>query len=110
MRLEGVAPLTDLFWVVPLRSITLPVLESSTLPLLSMIRVLGVFTERLSAVLLLPERALRVFVAVLLLPERVDRVADDLPESPAVRELFLLAMLLLYTLLLLPERLCVRLL
>jgi phytoene/squalene synthetase len=75
-----------------------------------MIRVLGVLTERLSAVLLLPERALRVVVAVLLLPDRADRVADDLPESPAVRERFLLAVLLLYALLLLPERLCVRLL
>lgn len=78
-----------------------------------MIRVLGVLTERLLAVVLLPERALRVAEVVLLpelLPDRADRVVDDLPESPAVRELLLVAALLLYTPLLLPERLCVRLL
>lgn len=76
-----------------------------------MIRVLGVLeTLRLLDVVLLPERALRVLV-VALLPERAERVAaDDRPESPAVSVLFLLAELLLYTPLLLPERFCVRLL
>jgi hypothetical protein len=75
-----------------------------------MIRVLGVLeTERLLDLALLPVRALRVLV-VALLPVSAVRVADDLPESPAVSLLLLLAELLLYTPLLLPERLCVRLL
>ena len=76
-----------------------------------MIRVLGALaTLRLADVLLLPERAVRVPVVVFL-PVRVVRVAaDDLPERPAVSALFLLAELRRYTPLLLPERLCVRLL
>lgn len=98
--------------MLPLRSIVLPVLESSTLPLLSMMRVRGLLVLlRAFTVAFLPEVAVRV-LAVALLPERPERIADeeDLPERPAFKELLLVAELDLYTPVLLPDRLCVRLL
>lgn len=90
---------------------TLPVLESSTLPLLSIMRVLGVpATVRLVVVVLLPERVLRVLLLVLL-PEIAERVeVDERLARPVVPALLLLAELLLYTPLLRPDLLFVKLL
>lgn len=76
-----------------------------------MMRVLGVpVTVRFVAVVLLPERVLRVLLLALL-PERVERVdADERLARPVVRAVPLLAELLLYTPLLRPDLLFVKLL
>ena len=76
-----------------------------------MMRVLGVpVTVRFVAVVLLPERVLRVLLLALL-PERVERVdADERLARPVVPALLLLAELLLYTPLLRPDLLFVKLL
>lgn len=72
--------------VVAERSITRPVLESIVLPELSIILVLGTFTElllvtdeRVLAVVLLLDTAVRVFVDALLLviAERVEVLLDN---------------------------------
>jgi len=76
-----------------------------------MMRVLGVpVTVRFVAVVLLPERVLRVLLLALL-PERAERVdADERLARPVVLALLLLAELLLYTPLLRPDLLFVKLL
>jgi hypothetical protein len=86
--------------VVAERSITRPVLESIVLPELSIILVLGTFTElllvtdeRVLAVVLLLDTAVRVFVDALLLviAERVEVLLDN----PAFKSEDLFAELLL---------------
>lgn len=76
--------------VVPVRSITRPVLESMALPELSMILVLGLLAElRLLTPVL-------VFTTFALLPETAERVfrPDDLPDRPATEVVLLAALLL----------------
>ena len=86
--------------VVAERSITRPVLESIVLPEMSIILVLGTFTElllvtdeRVLAVVLLLDTAVRVFVDALLLviAERVEVLLDN----PAFKSEDLFAELLL---------------
>ena len=90
--------------VVPVRSITLPVLESYVLPELSIILVLGVVVE------VLPEIALRVFeVEVLPVKALLVPLVEVLPDSAALLAV-LLAELVRYDPELLPERLLVKLL
>lgn len=90
--------------VVPVLSITLPVLESYVLPELSTILVLGVAVE------VLPETAVRVF-EVAVLPDKALLVplVELLPDNAELLA-FLLAELVLYVPELLPERLLVKLL
>jgi hypothetical protein len=83
--------------VVPVRSITRPVLESIALPELSMILVLGLFAELRLFTLVLVFTPVLLLLRFALLPETAERVfrPEDLPDRPAMEEDVLLAELLL---------------
>lgn len=82
--------------VVPVRSITRPVLESMALPELSMILVLGLLAVLRLFTLVLVFTPVLLLLTFALLPETAERVfrPDDLPDRPATEVVLLAALLL----------------